>query len=78
MRESKVVTVSIPPRLLRQAEKLARKEQRTKSEVVRDALRLYLDLQSDKGFRLAVRERARALKMRREEDVERVVDEVRK
>ena len=53
MRQSKVVTVSIPLRLLRKAERLAQKEHRTKSEVVRDALRLYLGLQSDKGFRLA-------------------------
>jgi CopG family transcriptional regulator/antitoxin EndoAI len=78
MRQSKVVTVSIPPKLLKQAERLAQKEQRTKSEVVRDALRLYLNLQNDKGFRLAVRERARALHLQTEEDIERVVDAVRK
>jgi len=78
MRQSKVVTVSIPPRLLREAEKLAHKEQRTKSELVRDALRLYLNLQSDKGFRLAVRQRARALQIQGENDIERLVDEVRK
>jgi len=78
MRQSKVVTVSIPPRLLREAEKLAHKEQRTKSELVRDALRLYLNLQSDKGFRLAVRQRARALQIQSENDIERLVDEVRK
>ena len=78
MRQSKVVTISIPPRLLREAEKLAQREQRTKSEVVRDALRLYLNLQSDKGFRLAVRRRARALQIQNEDDVERLVDEARK
>jgi len=78
MRQSKVVTISIPPKLLKQAERLAHKEQRTKSEVVRDALRLYLDLQNDKGFRDAVRERARALHLQTEYDIERVVDEMRK
>lgn len=78
MRQSKVVTVSIPPRLLREAEKMAKKEQRTKSEVVRDALRLYLDLQSDKGFRSAVRQRATALQIQTEDDIEGIVDEVRK
>lgn len=77
MRQSKVVTVSIPPRLLREAEKLAKREQRTKSEVVRDALRLYLDLQSDRGFRRAVRARAAALRVETEDDIERVVDDVR-
>lgn len=78
MRESKVVTVSIPPKLLKQAERLAHKEQRTKSEVVRDALRLYLNLQNDKGFRLAIRERARSLQLQTEDEVERIVDKVRK
>lgn len=78
MRQSKIVTISIPPRLLREVEKMARKEHRTKSEVVRDALRLYLDLQSDRGFRRAVRERAAALKVETEDDIERLVDEVRK
>ena len=78
MRQSKVITVSIPPQLLKQAERLAQKEQRTKSEVVRDALRLYLNLQNDKGFRLAVRERARALQLQTEDDIERVVDNMRK
>ena len=78
MRQSKVVTVSIPPKLLKQAERLAQKDQRTKSEVVRDALRLYLNLQNDKGFRLAVRERARALQLQTEDDIERVVDNMRK
>ncbi|PIU45825.1 MAG: CopG family transcriptional regulator [Ignavibacteriales bacterium CG07_land_8_20_14_0_80_59_12] len=78
MRQSKVVSVSIPPRLLREAEKLAQREQRTKSELVRDALRLYLNLQSDKGFRLAVQQRARALQIESENDIERLVDEVRK
>ena len=78
MRHSKVVTVSIPPRLLRDTEELAKREQRTKSELMRDALRLYLDLQSDKGFRMAVRERAKALRIDTEDDIERVVDEVRK
>lgn len=78
MRQSKVVTLSIPPRLLRDAEKLAKQEQRTKSELMRDALRLYLDLQSDKGFRRAVRKRAAALRIQTEDDIERIVDEVRK
>lgn len=77
MRQSKVVTISISPRLLRETEKLARQEQRTKSELVRDALRLYLNLQSDKGFRRAVQQRARVIHVRTEDDIERIVDEAR-
>jgi hypothetical protein len=45
---------------------------------MRDALRLYLDLQSDKGFRRAVRNRAKALRIGNENNIERIVDEVRK
>jgi CopG family transcriptional regulator / antitoxin EndoAI len=78
MRQSKVVTVSMPPRLLRDTEKLAKREQRTKSELMRDALRLYLDLQSDKGFRRALRQRAATLHIESEDDIEHLVDEVRK
>ncbi|MEW6511214.1 MAG: ribbon-helix-helix domain-containing protein [Bacteroidota bacterium] len=78
MRQSKVITLSIPPRLLRDTEKLAKQEQRTKSELMRDALRLYLDLQNDKGFRRAVRRRAAQLGIATENEVERIVDDVRK
>ena len=77
MRQSKVVTISIPPRLFRETEKLAKREQRTKSELVRDALRLYLDVLSDKGFRGAVLARAKALRIHTENDIERLVDEMR-
>ncbi len=39
----KLVTISLPPRLLKQAEQVAAQENRTRSELVREALRLYLD-----------------------------------
>ena len=78
MRQSKVVTISIPPRLLRDTKKLAKQEQRTKSELVRDALRLYLDLRTDEGFRRAMQARAKALHIHKEDDIERIVDKVRK
>jgi Arc/MetJ-type ribon-helix-helix transcriptional regulator len=39
----KLVTISVPPRLLREAERLAEQENRTKSELVREALRLYIE-----------------------------------
>ena len=77
MRQSKVVTISIPPRLLRETEKLAKREQRTKSELVREALRLYLDVRGDERFKRAVRARAKALRIQTENDIERIVDEVR-
>ena len=41
MRTSKTLSVSLPPTQLKQAERLARKENRTMSELVREALRQY-------------------------------------
>ena len=78
MRKSRIAKLSIPTSLLRETEKLARRERRSKSEVVRDALRMYLILQSDDGFLGGLRKRATALRIRSEDDIERIVDEVRK
>src|SRR5437879_3136119 len=41
MRTSKTLSVSLPPAQLRRAERLAKRENRTLSEVVREALRQY-------------------------------------
>jgi len=43
MRSSQLLTVSLPPSLARQVEKVAREESRTKSELLREAIRLYMD-----------------------------------
>ena len=39
----KLMTISVPPQLLKKAERVAAQENRTKSELVREALRLYID-----------------------------------
>ncbi|MGH7812812.1 MAG: ribbon-helix-helix protein, CopG family [Candidatus Binataceae bacterium] len=41
MRESKVLSITLPPAMLAQAARLAKKEHRTMSELVREALRRY-------------------------------------
>ena len=41
MRTSQTISISLPPAQLREAERLARKENRTMSELVREALRRY-------------------------------------
>jgi metal-responsive CopG/Arc/MetJ family transcriptional regulator len=43
MRSTALLTVSLPPRLARQVEKVAKEESRTKSELLREAIRLYID-----------------------------------
>jgi predicted transcriptional regulator len=39
----KLLTISLPPPLLKKAERVAREENRTKSELVREALRFYVE-----------------------------------
>ena len=39
----KLITISLPPSLLREAEAVAREEHRTKSELLREALRFYVE-----------------------------------
>jgi len=46
----KLITISLPPQLLRKAEEIAKEEHRTKSELLREALRFYVET---KGIRRA-------------------------
>ena len=77
-RSSKVMTVSLPQEMFKKAEKLAKEENRTRSELFREALRQYM----------ASRERWQEIKswgdeiakeygVTSEEDVERIIDEIR-
>jgi CopG family transcriptional regulator/antitoxin EndoAI len=43
MRTTRVLTISLPLELLRKAEEVARQENRTKSELLREALRSYVE-----------------------------------
>ncbi|CAN5119642.1 hypothetical protein BH20ACT24_BH20ACT24_24080 [soil metagenome] len=43
MRQQRTVTISLPPALSKQVDSLARREGRTRSELVREALRQYMD-----------------------------------
>jgi metal-responsive CopG/Arc/MetJ family transcriptional regulator len=59
MRTRKVITISLPPALLRRAEQVAREENRTTSELLGQALRFYVDAQG--AHRAAMRDRVIAL-----------------
>ncbi len=77
MRATKLVTISLSPDLLRKAERAAKDEQRTRSELLREALRRYLeDREWNKIYRYGEK-KARAAGVDAE-DVERLVDELRK
>ena len=43
MRTTQILSISLPPALLRQFEEVRKKESRTRSELVREALRAYFE-----------------------------------
>ena len=43
MRSRKLVTISLPPPLLKEAERVAKEEHRNMSELFREALRFYIE-----------------------------------
>lgn len=77
MRTTKILSLSLPPELLREAEQIAKKEGRTKSELFREALRRYIQEQKWRSLqRYGARQ---ALKLGiRESDVEGLIGEYRK
>ena len=78
MRTTKTWTISLPPKLVREAERTAKEENRTKSELVREALRFYLEEQRWRKLQRKTALQAQALGIRTEEDVDRLVHAVRK
>jgi metal-responsive CopG/Arc/MetJ family transcriptional regulator len=73
---ARLLSVSIPDELAADAEALARATGKTKSEVVRDALRRHVQHEQFAELRRYGRARAEALGVG-PEDVERLVDELR-
>ncbi len=55
MSARRLITISLPPPLLKEAEKVAKEENRTRSELLREALRFYVD--TKEARRLVTRER---------------------
>ena len=77
MRTSKILSLSLPSTMLREAERLAKKEGRTKSELFREALRRYLQERRWAELRRYGTRQVRKLELK-ETDVERLVAEYRK
>lgn len=73
------MTISLPPTFLKDAERLARKERRTKSELVREALRQYI-LREEKWEAIYAygTSQAKKLGIRNEKDAVRLVKEYRR
>jgi CopG family transcriptional regulator / antitoxin EndoAI len=77
MRTSRTLSITLPPEMLSRAEELARKENRTMSELVREALRHYERSQWWSGMNALGRAKAEELGLN-EADVVSAVKAVRK
>ncbi len=78
MRTTQTWTVSLPPNLVREAERAAKEEDRTKSELVREALRMYIEERRWRRLQRETAARAQALGLHNEDDVARLVRSGRK
>jgi Arc/MetJ-type ribon-helix-helix transcriptional regulator len=77
MRTTKVLSITLPEAMLKEAKKRAKKENRTMSELVREALRRYEWSEWLKEIRPYAQERAEVAGVLTEEDVDRVIHEAR-
>jgi metal-responsive CopG/Arc/MetJ family transcriptional regulator len=72
-----VVSLSLPPKMEKEVERIAKIERRSKSELILEAVRQYLAAQQWKDLQRYGARRAKSLRLT-EADVERLVDEVRR
>lgn len=77
MRTTRILSLSLPPDLVREAERIAKQEGRTKSELFREALRRYIEERRWRGLQRYGAGRARRAGMT-EGDVDRTVQEFRR
>ena len=77
MRTTKILSVTLPPAMLKQAERLAKEENRTKSELVREALRRYMQDREWQSIRAYGSVKVRELGLK-ESDAERLIQEYRR
>ena len=78
MRKTKILTLSLPKSFFKKIKKILKEENLTQSEFFREALRMYL--KEKEKWRL-IREKgklsAKKFKIKTEEDIERIIDEIR-
>jgi CopG family transcriptional regulator/antitoxin EndoAI len=77
LRLTKLISISIMPDFLREVEKVAKEENRTKSELIREALRRYIEDREWEKLTRYARIKSAETGIKTEEDIQRVVDECR-
>jgi CopG family transcriptional regulator / antitoxin EndoAI len=78
LRTTKLISISIMPDFLKEIEKIAKEENRTKSELIREALRRYIEDRKWEKLTRYARIKAAAVGIKTEADVQRIVDEFRR
>jgi CopG family transcriptional regulator/antitoxin EndoAI len=77
MRSTVPVTISLPADLLREAQRVAREDSRSRSELIREALRQYLASRRWQRLRQWGAETAERLGLRTEDDLARLLERAR-
>ena len=77
LRTTKLITISLPPELLKKIEKLARKENRTRSEFFRETVRQYLAKEEWRELNRYARSVKGKAGIETEDDVNRIAEKSR-
>lgn len=77
MRTTKPITISLPTNILRETERIAKEEVRTRTDVIRDALNQYVASRRWQRLRQWGAQTAERLKLKTEEDLQNLLDRVR-
>jgi len=78
MRTTKILSVSLPPKMFTTLKTVAKREEKTQSELFREALRRYLEWTEFKSLQKDMALRAQKMGIQNEYDIEKLIDEVRK
>ena len=73
----KILPLSLPPQLLAKVERLAKQDNRNKSELLREALRRYIEEREWRDVLKYAKKKSIQQGIFTEEDIEQIVDEVR-
>lgn len=79
-RTTKTITISLPPKVAKEVDRLAKTEKKTKSQLFRDMIAVYEEYIAEKDWQELRRfgnETAKRLGITSEEDVYRIINEVK-
>ncbi len=77
MRTTKPITISLPTNILRETERIAKEEVRTRTDVIREALNQYVASRRWQRLRQWGAQTAERLELKTEEDLQSLLDRVR-